>query len=110
MILAILIGLYTATSCQEQVKKHFVRVYNTEGKKIAKGFIANQTESTLTILHNEKTTEIPMSDVSKIKNGRSAGHYILIGSVAVIVPLGIAAIAMASAFSGMWAIPISLAP
>jgi hypothetical protein len=99
LILAVLIGLYTAASCQQEAKKHFVRVYNIEGKKIAKGFIASQTESTLTILKNTKTVQINMSDVSKIKNGRSAGHYIFIGSIAVIVPLTIAVAVCAASFA-----------
>lgn len=97
MILAMLIGFYTAASCQQKPEKHFVRVFNVEGKKVAKGFIVNKTETILTVAHGSKTTEVPMSDVSKIKKGRSAGHYILIGSVAVIVPFTIAiAIAAAS--------------
>jgi len=101
LILAILFGLYTAANAQKHAKQRFVRVFNVSGKSICRGFLVSETEGNLIIRRGNDTLDVSRSDIGKIKNGRAAGHYILIGSVAVVVPCTIAAVAIAAAASSV---------
>jgi len=58
----------------------FVRVYNLEGTKIAKGRLAGTTASSLQVLRGKDLVEVPVENIGSIKTKRSVGHNVLIGS------------------------------
>ncbi|WP_298237848.1 hypothetical protein [uncultured Algibacter sp.] len=59
----------------------FVRVYNIEGKKIAKGKIVFLSDSTLGLKKSNKLKEVPVKQIGKIKTKHSGGHNVLMGSL-----------------------------
>jgi hypothetical protein len=63
-------------------KSTFVRVYNLTGQKIYKGDVLMVTDSSLQLKVKSTPINIPVRDIGSIKTKRSAGHNILIGSIA----------------------------
>ncbi len=57
-----------------------MRIYNLNGKKIAKGKLLSTTKATLTLRRNKKTINISIDSIGSIKTKRSVGNNILIGS------------------------------
>jgi hypothetical protein len=68
---------------QELPKKSkiFVRVYNNEGQKIAKGKILRITDEALILKKGSKSITIPTNEISHLKTKRTNGHNILIGGL-----------------------------
>ncbi|MGZ5253781.1 MAG: hypothetical protein ACXWV4_05410, partial [Flavitalea sp.] len=62
-----------------QIKK-FVRIYDSDGKKINKGLVVGTNDSSLQLLKNKDTLNLPISSFSSIKTKRSAGNNVLIGT------------------------------
>lgn len=58
----------------------FIRVYNLDGNKIAKGKILGFTENNLIISHNGLAKEISTTLIGMIKTKHSAGNNLLIGA------------------------------
>jgi len=81
LILALLsCGLFYAQ--KEKTKAApFIRVYDLNGKKIAKGRIASLTDTSLVTGPREKPVNIDVSRIGSIKTKRSAGHNIFLGAV-----------------------------
>jgi hypothetical protein len=77
--LILLISLNYKLSAQ---KSTFVRVYNLTGQKIYKGDVLMVTDSSLQLKGKSTPMNIPVRDIGSIKTKRSAGHNILIGSIA----------------------------
>lgn len=78
-------------------KTLFVRIYDLNGKKINKGHVLAITDTSL--LLNTKgghKINIPINSFTTIKTKRSAGHNLLIGSLALMVPLAIVGAASGS--------------
>lgn len=65
---------------QEKSKTPFLRVFNLDGKKIAKGRLVQVTDSTLTLRKNKETVNVIFSDVGIIKTKRSFGNNVLTGA------------------------------
>jgi hypothetical protein len=63
-------------------KSTFVRVYNLTGQKIYKGDVHMVTDSSLQLKVKSTPIDIPVQKIGSIKTKRSAGHNILIGSIA----------------------------
>jgi hypothetical protein len=59
----------------------FIRVYDLNGIKIAKGRIASLTDTSLVTGPREKPVTIEVSRIGLIKTKRSAGHSIFMGAV-----------------------------
>jgi len=79
--------------------KIFVRVYNNQGDKIAKGKILEITEDALTLKKWSKSITIPLKEISYIKTKRTKGHNLLIGGVTgALIPT----MAYAGTDSGGW--------
>ncbi len=74
-------------------KKTFMRIYDLQGKKFAKGFFASTSDSALFISKNDLITELAVSKIGFIKTKRSAGHSILIGGLIGAVPLAVIGVA-----------------
>lgn len=76
---------------QEKVNKNkvFIRGYNEEGKKFAKGIFLATTDTTLLMERKGKSIPIPVRDIGKIKTKHSAGHNVLAGAAFVAAPAAI---------------------
>jgi len=70
-------------------KKLFVRVFDFEGKKIGKGYVAKVTDSTLELSRSNEYLSISLKDINYIKTKRSTGSNALIGSIAGATTLGV---------------------
>ena len=57
-------------------KKTFLRVFDSTGKKIAKGYFAGTTDSTLLLIRDNQVVTVPMNQINTIRTKRSAGHTI----------------------------------
>lgn len=62
--------------------KTFVRVYNNEGQKIAKGRIIEVSENALILKKGSKSVTIPSNEIAYLKTKRTNGHNILVGGLA----------------------------
>tara|TARA_R110001592_G_scaffold68729_9_gene210782 strand:+ start:129 stop:593 length:465 start_codon:yes stop_codon:yes gene_type:complete len=62
--------------------KIFVRVYNNEGEKIAKGKILNITDDALILKKGSSSITVATADIMYIKTKRTNGHNMLIGGLA----------------------------
>lgn len=69
-------------NAQKEAKRHdaFVRVYSSEGKKIAKGHIAFINDSILGLKNEDKLIELHVEEIGYIKTKKSAGHNVLIAT------------------------------
>ena len=81
LLLSLALILSANVFAQNTSKTPFLRVFNLEGKKIAKGKLLQITDSTLTLKRNKKTSEVLFTDIGFIKTKRSFGHNIAIGTV-----------------------------
>tara|TARA_R110001592_G_scaffold283472_1_gene551405 strand:+ start:141 stop:659 length:519 start_codon:yes stop_codon:yes gene_type:complete len=82
LLFAIALFLCANITAQELPKKSkiFVRVYNSEGQKIAKGKILNITDDALVLKKGSSSITVPVSDISYLKTKRSNGHNVLLGA------------------------------
>ena len=85
-LLLLIAGLIITVSAQ---KKTFLRIYDESGKKIAKGFFAGTTDSSLILIKDDSSITVAVSKIGTIKTKRSAGHTILICSAVGAVSMGI---------------------
>ncbi len=83
LLFAITLFLCLNIKAQELPKKSnvFVRVYNNESKKIAKGKIIQITDSTLVLKKRSKSITVPSSEIYYIKTKRTKGHSVLMGAL-----------------------------
>lgn len=58
----------------------FIRVYNLNGEKIAKGRVSRITDTSLVVSRKEKPINIELSKIGFIKTKRSVGNNILYGA------------------------------
>jgi hypothetical protein len=101
LLFSIALFLCVNITAQELAKKSkiFVRVYNSEGQKIAKGKILDITDDALTLKKWSKSITIPLKEISYIRTKRTKGHNLLIGGVTgALIP----AIAYSGNDSGGW--------
>lgn len=70
------------TQDDSNTKKEFIRVFNFEGKKIAKGRIEFVNDSILALDRRGKTEVVKIENIGIIKTKRSIGHNVLVGSMA----------------------------
>lgn len=84
LLLAIALLLCLNITAQELPKKSkvFVRVYNNEGQKIAKGKMLNITDNALVLKKGSKSITIPLNKIMYIKTKRTNNHNVLIGGLA----------------------------
>lgn len=84
LLFAIALFLSLNITAQELPKKSktFVRVYNNEGQKIAKGKILNITDDALILKKGSKTITVPSSEIMYLKTKRTNNHNVLIGGLA----------------------------
>ncbi|WP_157662460.1 hypothetical protein [Polaribacter sp. SA4-10] len=83
LLFTIALFLCINITAQELPKKSkvFVRVYNNEGQKIAKGKILKITDSTLVLKKGSRSITVPSSEISNIKTKRTKGHSVLMGAL-----------------------------
>ena len=58
----------------------FVRVYDLEGQKVAKGYIQSVDHDIATVALRGKTTELPVAEIGKLRLMRSYGNAVVRGS------------------------------
>lgn len=82
LLFAITLLLCLNITAQELPKKSkfFVRVYNNEGKKIAKGKILKITDSTLVLKKGRSSIKVASNEISYLKTKRSNYHNALLGA------------------------------
>lgn len=86
--LFLLVSLFFVFSAQSQ-RKTFVRVFDDKGKMTQKGFLIDTSDSTLTLMQNNKYYNIPVTKISIVKLKRSAGHTMLMSSLIGGIPFAI---------------------
>ena len=84
LLLAFALLLCLNVTAQELPKKSkiFVRVYNNEAQKIAKGKILNITDDALILKKGSNSVTVPLSNIMYIKTKRTNNHNVLIGGLA----------------------------
>ena len=84
LLFAIALFLCVNITAQELPKKSkiFVRVYNNEGQKIAKGKILNITDNALILKKGSSSITVLSNEIMYIKTKRTNGHNMLIGGLA----------------------------
>ena len=80
LCLALLLSSNVFSQERNNAKKLFVRVYDTQGKKIGKGYIVSLSDSLMELRGNGKRTQFKVRDIGTIKTKHSAGNNILIGT------------------------------
>ena len=83
LLFTIALFLCVNITAQELPKKSkiFVRVYNNEGQKIAKGKILSITDDNLILKKGNSSITVPSNEISYLKTKRTNGHNILIGGL-----------------------------
>jgi hypothetical protein len=81
--LLVIIALCTTGYSQQNCKSIFIRVFDHQGRKFEKGFLAGTSDSTLTLSNGNHTIEIPMGKIDELKLKRSLGHTVLMTSLLV---------------------------
>ncbi|NNK83355.1 MAG: hypothetical protein HKO92_09540 [Flavobacteriaceae bacterium] len=87
-ILTIILSTSLYTQTENPVKSIFLRVYDINGKKIAKGRVLSINDSIIHLNRGKKSFKISMSNIGKIKTKRSAGHNILVPAAVGATTLG----------------------
>lgn len=84
LLFTIALFLCANITAQELPKKSkiFVRVYNNQGEKIAKGKILNITDEALILKKGSSSITVNITDIMYIKTKRTNGHNVLIGGLA----------------------------
>ncbi|MES2850199.1 MAG: hypothetical protein V4685_14165 [Bacteroidota bacterium] len=75
-------------------KKTFMRIYDLQGKKIAKGYFAGTTDSTVLLLKEGTITPVPVLSIKSIKTKRSVGHTVLVCGGIAAVTMGVLSLAI----------------
>lgn len=78
LVVSISTGTYAQTASIDKIS--FVRVFNLEGEKIAKGKIISVNDSIIKLKRSGKIEIVPMRDIGSIKTKRSSGNNILVGA------------------------------
>lgn len=72
---------YSLNAQEKELKsKTFLRVYDLNGKKIAKGKLLSTDKSSLTLKKNKNPITISFENIGSIKTKRSGGNNILMGA------------------------------
>ena len=79
--LALLCSLSAAAQENPHIPKLFVRVYDLQGHKMAKGNILSIADASLELAGNPEPVRIPLSEIGLIKTKHSAGNNMLFGAV-----------------------------
>jgi hypothetical protein len=91
-VFAIFLILCSSVFAQNAIEnpKIFVRIYDLQGKKIAKGKVASVTDTSIRLIRGRKKIDtIPASNIGLIKTKRSGGHNVLLGAAAGAVIIGV---------------------
>ena len=93
LIVALLLLLSQSFYAQ---KPDFFRVYDSRGKKVAKGIIFSYTDTSITLTRRNRFFETPLSQIDLIKRKRTRGHRVAMTTLSVA---GIGFIAVATLFT-----------
>src|SRR5690242_10607805 len=84
LLLLILVAFSSAANAQ----KLFVRLYDSNDKKIAKGFLIQNSDTTIIAIQNaDSVDKIPVQKVAYVNTKRTVGHSILVGAL-IGAPVG----------------------
>ena len=89
LTLILLLGMYAYAQNETKPSKVFIRVYNLQGKKIAKGSNYTISETSLQFHKKDRLLDIPASEIGSIKTKRAAGNNLLVGAGTGATALGI---------------------
>ena len=79
--IALLLCLNVTAQELPKKSKIFVRVYNNEGQKIAKGKMLKITDDSLILKKGGRSVAVPLSKIMYIKTKRTNNHNVLLGGV-----------------------------
>ena len=65
-------------------KPAFLRVYNSQGKKVNKGQLFQTSDTSITLTRRNLFTETPVTQIDVIKSNRTTGHRIVITTLSVV--------------------------
>ncbi|APG59893.1 hypothetical protein [Christiangramia salexigens] len=92
---ALLFSLYVTAQERSKYPEVFLRVYDQQGKKIAKGRILTLNANSLELQRKKMNQHIPVSGIGYIKTRHAPGNNVLIGATAGATTLAIAGVASA---------------
>ncbi|WP_299119735.1 hypothetical protein [uncultured Winogradskyella sp.] len=78
IVLLISVNMYSQN--EPKYKDVFIRIYNLEGKKIAKGKLLFITEKSITLFRRNKRIKVTLDDIGKIRTKRSFGNNVVKGA------------------------------
>ena len=64
-----------------EAKSLFIRIFDQQGHKIAKGDLTATTDTSIILQGHKTQIEIPLRDIGTIKTKRSVGHPIATGAI-----------------------------
>lgn len=93
----LLLALFICYPCIAQ-KRHFIRVFDNNKHKIAKGYLQTVSDSSLSLTqpHSKKIIDIAYSKIGSIKLGYSTGHFIVLATLTCTIECGIVSFAVAN--------------
>ena len=65
-------------------KPDFFRVYDSHGKKVAKGTIFTYSDTSITLTRRNRFFETPLSQIDLIKSKRTTGHRVAMVTLGVV--------------------------
>lgn len=80
LAIALILSMNVFAQTGSEISNVFIRVYNLEGKKIAKGKILSILGSSIQLTRKNELQEIPLNRIGSIKTKHSAGNNVLIGT------------------------------
>ncbi|SHG22659.1 hypothetical protein [Flagellimonas flava] len=83
-VIVFMLVLWNVTFGQEEPKADnlFVRVYDMNGTKIAKGTVVSWSKENLVLQGRKTMKSIPFERIQQVKTKRSAGHNVGVGAIA----------------------------
>jgi len=80
MILTMVTGSQIFAQQSNDLTKIFVRIYDLQGSKIAKGKILSITDDGIRLKAKKRPVSVAVSEIGRVKTKRSGGHNVLMGA------------------------------
>lgn len=80
LAIALTFSMNVFAQAGSEISNVFIRVYNLDGRKIAKGKIYSIPGSSIELTRKNEVQEIPLNRIGSIRTKHSAGNNVLIGA------------------------------
>lgn len=88
MTIALILSMNVFAQTGSEISNVFIRVYDQDGRKIAKGKIQSISASSIQFISKNDLHEIPLNRIGSIRTKHSAGNNIGIGAVVGAATMG----------------------